>query len=169
MPGRAEQVRDQRRRRPRGQGYQHLRSKTRGRGSGTPGARRVECPRDNARAYLDGAGFEGRIEGAVDAPEFTATATAVSIHTLDRARRILTRARTWRIPGQPDVEDYAEYRLLLPEELRSLVTAAGFAVHAIHDNREFRDSYLTGEGPTAPDVAGVRGRKLFLFASAVRC
>ncbi len=121
----------------------------------------------NARAYLDGAGFEARIEGAVDAPGFTAT--AVSIHTLDRARRILTRARTWRIPGQPDVEDYAEYRLLLPEELRSLVTAAGFAVHAIHDNREFRDSDLTGEGPTAPDVAGLRGRKLFVFASAVRC
>lgn len=59
----------------------------------------------NARAYLDGQGFEARIEGAVTTPEFTAT--SVSTHTLDRARRILTRTRVWRIPGEPDVEDYA--------------------------------------------------------------
>jgi hypothetical protein len=120
----------------------------------------------NARAYLDGQGFEARIEGAVTTPEFTAT--SVSTHTLDRARRILTRTRVWRILGEPDVEDYAEYRLLFPEELRRLVGDAGFEVHAIHDNREFRESGLTGEVPTAPDVAGMRGRKLFLFASAAR-
>jgi SAM-dependent methyltransferase len=120
----------------------------------------------NARAYLDGGGFEERIEGAVNTPEFTAT--SVSTHTLDRARRILSRTRNWRIPGEPDVEDYAEYRLLFPEELRSLVGNAGFEVRAIYDNREFRESTLTGELPAAPDVAGMRGRKLFLFASATR-
>jgi len=74
----------------------------------------------------------------------------------------------WRIAGRPDVEDYAEYRLLEPGELRALVTAAGFEVRALHDNREFVDSDLRGASSAAPDVGGMRGRKLFLFASAAR-
>ena len=117
----------------------------------------------NARSYLDGEGFQERVEGRVDTPEFTAT--AVSTHTLDRASRVLKRTRVWHVPGGPDVEDYAEYRLLFPDELRRLVEAVGFEVLALHDNRDFRDSALAGSiAADAPDVSGLRGRKLYLFA-----
>jgi SAM-dependent methyltransferase len=120
----------------------------------------------NARAYLDGVGVDARIEGTLGTPAFTAT--SVSTHTLDHARRRLARTRIWRIPGRPDVEDYAEYRLLEPDELCALVRAAGFEVRALHDNREFVDSDLRGAASAGPDLAGMRGRKLFLFASAAR-
>lgn len=120
----------------------------------------------NARAYLDGVGVEDRIEGTLRTPDFTAT--SVSTHSLDRARRRLTRTRVWRIPGRPDVEDYAEYHLLEPEELRALVAAAGFEVRALHDNRDFVDSDLRGTASAGPDLGGMRGRKLYLFASAAR-
>src|SRR4029453_11040222 len=66
----------------------------------------------NARPYLGGVGVDARIEGTLGTPAFTAT--SVSTHTLDHARRRLARTRIWRIPGRPDVEDYAEYRLLEP-------------------------------------------------------
>ena len=115
----------------------------------------------NARSYLDG-GFAPRIEARVDTPEFSAA--SVSHLALDRATRRLTRRRWWQIPGRPDVEDFAEYRLLQPEEFRALVAGAGFEVLALHDNREFRESDLTGATGAAPDVAGMRGRKLYLVA-----
>ncbi|MCI0546998.1 MAG: class I SAM-dependent methyltransferase [Candidatus Rokubacteria bacterium] len=117
----------------------------------------------NARAYLDGDGFRERIEGAVDAPGFTAT--AVSTHCLDRAARRLTRTRVWRIRGQEaEVEDHAEYRLLFPEELERLLAAGGFEVAAMYDNRDLVASDLAGTITAAPDVAGMRGRKLYAFA-----
>lgn len=116
----------------------------------------------NARAYLAGDGFRERIEGRVDTPELTAT--LVSTHALDRAARRLTRRRVWHIAGRPDVEDYAQYRLLEPDELRGRLERAGFEVVGLYDNREFRDSDLTGAAGAAPDVAGVRGRKLYVFA-----
>ena len=117
----------------------------------------------NARAYLEGGGFRERIEGRVDTTEFTAT--SVSTHALDRATRRLSRTRIWRIPGRPDVEDYAAYRLLDPGELRSLLEDAGFEILALYDNREFRHSDLTGAVGAAPDVGGMGGRKLYAFAS----
>jgi SAM-dependent methyltransferase len=116
----------------------------------------------NARCYLDNDGFRERIEGAVDTPEFTAR--SLSVHSLDRAARRLTRTRTWHIEGEPDVEDYAVYRLLYPEELRPLLEAGGFQVLALYDNRAFEASDLGGAPGTAPDVAGMRGRKLYAFA-----
>jgi SAM-dependent methyltransferase len=115
----------------------------------------------NARSYFDGE-FSPRVEGRVDAPEFSAT--SVSTLTLDRAARRMTRTRVWHIAGEPDVEDRAEYRLLEPDELRGLVAGAGFDVLAMYDNRDFRASDLTGAGRAAADVAGMRGRKLYLFA-----
>ena len=78
----------------------------------------------NARSYLDGDGFTERIEGRVDTPKFQAT--SVSVHTLDRPARILKRTRIWQISGRPSVEDYAEYRLVYPDELIRLLAAAGF-------------------------------------------
>src|SRR5207245_4119802 len=82
--------------------------------------RHTRCYRDwssdvcSSDLYLEADGFEKRIEGRVDAPEFKAT--SVSLHELDRTARVLKRTRTWRIEGRADVEDYAEYRLLFPEE-----------------------------------------------------
>jgi SAM-dependent methyltransferase len=116
----------------------------------------------NAKCYLDGEGFRERIEGCVDTADFKAT--SVSVHSLDRAARLLRRTRVWHIPGQPDVEDYAEYRLLYPEELRQLLESGGFAVADMYDNREFKVSDLAGTITSAPDCAGMRGRKLYAFA-----
>ncbi len=116
----------------------------------------------SARCYLDGDGFRERIEGRIETPEFTADSTAV--HRLDRLARRLKRTRTWQIPGQPDVVDIAEYRLLYPEEIRRLLEEDGFEVLAMYDNREFRDSNLSGTITSEPDCAGMRGRKLYVFA-----
>jgi hypothetical protein len=115
----------------------------------------------NARTYLEGGGFEERIEGHVATPEFTAT--SVSVHDLDREARVLKRARIWHIMGQPDVEDYAEYRLLFPEEVQQMLEAGGFQVLG-YDNREFKSTNLTGTITAASDVGGMRGRKLYVFA-----
>jgi SAM-dependent methyltransferase len=117
----------------------------------------------NARAYLDGGGFRERIEGRLDTPGLTAT--SVAVHALDRARRRLTRTRTWTIAGRPPVEDHAEYRLLEPDELRTLLSRAGFEVRGLYDNREFRESSLTGVAVAAgADVGGMGGRKLYAVA-----
>jgi SAM-dependent methyltransferase len=116
----------------------------------------------NARCYLDGDGFRERIEGRIETPEFTAD--SVAVHSLDRLTRRLKRTRTWQIPGQPDVVDVAEYRLLYPEETRRLLEAGGFEILAMYDNREFRDSDLSGTVTIEPDCAGMRGRKLYVFA-----
>jgi hypothetical protein len=136
----------------------------------------------NAKCYLDGDGFRERIEGRVDTADFKAT--SMSVHSLDRASRLLRRTRVWHIPGQPDVEDYAEYRLLYPEELRQLLESGGFEVAGIYDNREFKVSDLAGTITSAPDltgriasaseagglftsvpdIAGMRGCKLYAFA-----
>ena len=116
----------------------------------------------NARCYLDGDGFQERIEGTVDTPAFRAT--SVSIHSLERMSRRLKRTRVWHIPGQPDVQDYAEYRLLYPHELRQLLKAGGFEVAGMYDNRQFKDTDLAGSISAAPDVGGMRGRKLYAFA-----
>ena len=115
----------------------------------------------NARSYFEGE-LASRVEGRVDTPEFTAT--SVSELALDRAARRMIRRRVWRIAGRPDVHDFAEYRLLEPDELRELLAGAGFEVLALHDNREFRASALTGAPPAATDVAGMRGRKLYVVA-----
>jgi SAM-dependent methyltransferase len=116
----------------------------------------------NARAYLEGNGFREQVEGHVDTPGFKAT--SVSLHQLDRHARVLKRTRTWRIAGQEDVEDYAEYRLLLPEEIQQLLEAAGFELLGMYDNRALQPTDLTGNVTAGPDVAGMRGRKLYVFA-----
>lgn len=116
----------------------------------------------NARAYLEADGFEERIEGRVDTPGFQAT--SVSLHELDRTARVLKRTRIWHIRGRADVEDYAEYRLLLPEEAQQLLERGGFRVLGMYDNREFQPTDLTGRATAAPDVGGMRGRKLYVVA-----
>ena len=119
----------------------------------------------NAHTYVEGDGFRERIDGRVDVPGFNAT--SVSLHELDRHARILRRRRTWHIEGRPDVEDYAEYRLLFPDQLRHLLEAGGFEIRDIFDNREFRRTELTGRITAGSDVGGLRGRKLYVFARKV--
>jgi SAM-dependent methyltransferase len=117
----------------------------------------------NARSYLDGDAFRERIEGSVDTPAFQAT--SVSTHTLDRAARILKFTRVWRIRDRDQAEeDYAEYRLLYPDELVRLLEAGGFQMLGVFDNREFRPSDLAGTISAGSDVGGMRGRKLYAFA-----
>ena len=116
----------------------------------------------NARCYLEGDGFRERIEGAVDTPTFKAT--SVSLHSLDRAARVLRRTRRWQIPGRGDVEDYAEYRLVYPGELRGWLESSGFRVLGMYDNRQFETTALAGAVTGLPDVGGMRGRKLYTFA-----
>ena len=92
------------------------------------------------------------------------TATSVSVHHLDRRAHVLKRTRIWHISGRPDEEDYAEYRLLLPEELQRLLETAGFEVLGTYDNRELQPTHLRGRITREPDVGGMRGRKLYAFA-----
>jgi hypothetical protein len=68
--------------------------------------------------------------------------------------------------GCPPVghEDYAQYRLLYPEELRRWLDIAGFDVLALYDNREFGPSDLGGRIPAATNPGGMGGRKLYVFA-----
>jgi hypothetical protein len=86
------------------------------------------------------------------------------VHALDRRTRLLKRTRVWRIPGRPDVEDYAEYRLLYLDDLERGLDTAGFEALALFDNREFRSSDLRGTPTGAADPGGMRGRKLYAFA-----
>jgi len=119
----------------------------------------------NARTYLQGEGFQERIDGRVDVPGFNAT--SVSLYELDRRARLLRRSRTWHVEGRPDVEDYAEYRLLFPDEMRQLLEAGGFEILDMFDNREFQRTELTGRMTAGSDVGGLRGRKLYVFARRV--
>lgn len=53
-------------------------------------------------------------------------AKSVSNYELDRQREILTRKRSWYIPGQNTIEDFCEYRLHQPEKLKKFLSDAGF-------------------------------------------
>ena len=107
----------------------------------------------NARCYLDGDGFRERIEGTVDTPEFKAT--SVSTHSLDRGARLLQRTRVWRIPGCPDIEDYAEYRLLYPEELTSAARS-----RRIRDQGDVRQSRVQSLRSYGYDYRRTRCRRV---------
>lgn len=113
----------------------------------------------NARSYLEGDEVRDRLEGQVDVSGFRAT--WASLQTLDRAARTLRRTRRWTIEGRDEVEDFAEYRLLFPEELVRLLEAAGFEVLVVSDNRDLRPTDLSGGRGGPADASGMRGRKLY--------
>jgi len=96
---------------------------------------------NNAASYLGG-GFQAQKEFAVDTPQFKAR--GVTRHSLDRRRQLLIRRRIWTISGQPPAEDYCEYRLFFPAELEHLLAGAGFRVAGMFDNKELRDTDLSG-------------------------
>lgn len=68
------------------------------------------------------------------------------------------------ITGRPYGEDYAECRLLFPEEVQRMLETGGFQVLGTYDDREFKPTDLTGRITAAPDVGGMRGRKLHALA-----
>ena len=54
--------------------------------------------------------------------------------------------------------------LLYPNELARLLEAGRFEMLGLFDNRDLRSSDLAGAITAAPDIAGMRGRKLYAFA-----
>jgi hypothetical protein len=56
----------------------------------------------------------------------------------------MIRRRVWDIPGEAPVEDYCEYRLFFPAELERLLADKGFKVAGMFDNKELKESDLSG-------------------------
>ena len=58
----------------------------------------------------------------------------------------------------------ASERAANPEEIQRMLETGGFEVLGMYDNREFQPTDLTGRITAGPDVGGMRGRKLYVFA-----
>ncbi|WP_326598213.1 class I SAM-dependent DNA methyltransferase [Streptomyces sp. NBC_01803] len=87
----------------------------------------------------NGAFFLGSCE-LLDAPTTRSltdggvTRTAVTTLWIDRAAQLLCRRRVWTADdGSPPIEQRSAWRLLFPQELRHLLTGAGFDVLELHD------------------------------------
>ena len=96
----------------------------------------------NAASYLGDEPFRPAAPVRVSTPDFSAEARAT--YTFDRRRQLLARRRTWTIPGQGQVEDFCEYRMFFPAELEHLLGEHGFAVQGMFDNKELRETDLSG-------------------------
>jgi SAM-dependent methyltransferase len=97
---------------------------------------------NNAASYLGGEHFQPTAEFHVRSPDFAAEASAT--FTFDRRRQLLVRRRTWTVPGQGRIEDFCEYRMFFPAELEHLLREHGFAVQGMFDNKELRETDLSG-------------------------
>ena len=97
---------------------------------------------NNATSYLGGGTFRERTEFAVDRTAFSAS--SIALHGFDRRRQLLVRRRTWTIPGHRPIEDFCEYRLFFPAELERLLDAKGFRVLGMFDNKNLRETDLSG-------------------------
>jgi hypothetical protein len=107
----------------------------------------------NALALL-GDGFRPRIEGQVKSDLFSAE--YVAEHQIDKAREVLVRRRTWRMPDGTTAEDFCEYRLILPKQIETWLREKGFKQLGVFDNKELLPGPLTG--PTLYVVATFVGR-----------
>lgn len=114
----------------------------------------------NASQFLGSEIFNERVETRVDEGDFHGK--AVSRHFLERRKQSFRRVRTWKIEGYPEpVVDDAEFRLLFPLEVESYLEQNGFAVIDMWDNRDLRDSDLSGRRlyiaarAISPDAQGV--------------
>ena len=83
-----------------------------------------------------------RSEFAIDLDGFRATAKAS--FTVDRRRQILTRRRTWSLPGGAEESDTARFRLLFPMELEHYLNQHGFTDVEMYDNTDLAPSELDG-------------------------
>lgn len=97
---------------------------------------------NNAASYLGGEHFKPTSELRVSRPGFSAVAR--STYSFDRRRQVLARRRTWTIDGQGEVEDFCEYRMFFPAELEHLLREHRFKTQGTFDNKELRDTDLSG-------------------------
>ena len=98
----------------------------------------------NGARYLAAGGFKEHTEFEVDFQDGT-VGKGTATYDFDRRRQRLIRKRIWHIPGMPPAEDYCEYRLFFPAELEHLLAEKGFQVVGMFDNKESRESDLSGE------------------------
>lgn len=92
----------------------------------------------NAMSFVGNKVFEVIPPIQLNTANFSATGT--SVYSFDRKRQLLVRHRLWKISGQPDVEDFCQYRLLFPAELTHFFTEQNFHVVGIFDNDRLQDS-----------------------------
>lgn len=98
----------------------------------------------NASRFLNATSFRERTETVVEEQDFHAMATAC--HTISRRKQCFRRSRTWKIEGRDEpVVDDAEYRLFFPLELDYFLSRHGFSALGMWDNKELRDSDLSGQ------------------------
>lgn len=83
-----------------------------------------------------------RSEFSIDLEDFRATAHAT--FAVDRRHQVLTRRRTWSLPGGAQEQDVARFRLLFPMELEHYLTAHGFEDVQMYDNTEMVATDLDG-------------------------
>jgi len=97
---------------------------------------------DNAVGFLPGGSFQETREREIRSEGFNAIAS--STYSFDRRSQLLIRRRTWRIDGQPPIEDFCRYRMFFPAELEQLLTAKRYRVVGMFDNKELKETGLTG-------------------------
>jgi hypothetical protein len=85
----------------------------------------------------------------------------VADHSLNRREQRLIRKRNWTFSTGEEGEDFCEYRLLFPLELQRLISAAGFKVLGMFDNKDLKDSdfsaptlYVVAQRMAGPDGVG---------------
>ena len=107
----------------------------------------------------NGAYFLGRTD-LLDTPAvnaFTWQGTAyrsTTTLTVDRTAQLLRRVRVWTSDdGAPPAEQRSAWRLLLPQELRHLLTAHGFEVLELHDGPGPRTEPAWQEGRLPGETA----------------
>jgi SAM-dependent methyltransferase len=103
---------------------------------------------NNAASYLGGEHFPSELR--VSSPEFTAEAHLT--YDLDRRRQLVVRRRTWNIQGHGEVEDFGQYRFFFPAELEHLLREHGFEVKGMFDNKELRETDLSGSRLYVPAI-----------------
>ena len=97
---------------------------------------------NNSAGYLPGGSFKESIDYAITTSGLSAT--AVATFSFDRRKQLLIRKRIWNIPGEPVIEDFCRYRMFFPAELEHLLKRKGFRVVTMADNKELRNTDLTG-------------------------
>ena len=83
-----------------------------------------------------------RREFSIDLDGFTATAHAS--FDVDRRHHVLTRRRTWSLPGGATELDVARFRLLFPMEIEHYLSLHGFGDVQMYDNTDLSPSDLDG-------------------------
>ena len=83
-----------------------------------------------------------RSEFSIELEDFTARAQAT--FDVDRRNHVLTRRRTWELPGGVKEKDTARFRLFFPMELEHYLELHGFEVIDMYDNTDLTDTDLDG-------------------------